>query len=178
MCEPVLLATGSWITRRLARLEWLDEQGRLSAELTRLSRDVQGRLLLMLPEAREIAIRAIASAAPGVVRLSRAAYIPLRQRAGGRGENELIRSLPFGRVHLRAWTETGGSGFRANEAAVLTRRWDWNWQRTQVLVLTKDTPLRVMRLKPQLELWPPELPPIGRRWRKLESLVPDPDVIL
>ena len=70
------------------------------------------------------------------------------------------------------------NGFRADEAAVLTRRWDWNWQRTQVLVLTKDTPLRVMRLKPQLELWPPELPPIGRRWRKLESLVPDPDVIL
>ena len=115
---------------------------------------------------------------PLVVRLSRAAYIPLRPRAGGRGENELIRSLPFGRVQLRAWTETGGAGFRANEATALTRRCDWSWERTQVLVLAKDTPLRVMRLKPQLELWPPELPPIGRRWRKLESFVPDPDVIL
>lgn len=176
-CEAVLLATGSWVTRRLARFEWLDEQERLSAELTRLSRDIEGRLVLMLPEAREIAMRAIASAAPGVVRLSRAAYFPLRPRAGGRGENELIRSLPFGRVPLRAWTEPGGTGFRANEVVLLSRRIEWSWRR-HVLVLAKDTPMRVMRLKPQLELWPPELAPIGRRWRKVESFVPDPDVIL
>lgn len=176
-CEAVLLATGSWVTRRLARLEWLAEEERLSAELTRLARDVEGRLVLMLPEARDIAMRAIASAAPGVVRLSRAAFLPMRPEAGGRGENELVRSLPFGRVRLRAWTETGGTGYRSNDPSMLTRRWD-GYPRSSVLVFAKDTPLRVMRLKPQLELWPPELAPIGRRWRKVESLVPDPDVIL
>ena len=177
--SPVVLATGSWVTRRLARLEWLDEKQRLSAELTRLSRDLEGRLLLLLPEAREIAIRAIATARPQILHLSRPAYFSMRRGAGGRGVNEIVRGLPFGRVRLRAWTETGGPGFRAGESLMpLTRRTEWSPPWTSVLVFAKDTPFRVMRLKPQLELWPPNVEPIGHRWRKLESLIPDPDVIL
>lgn len=136
-------------------------------------------MFLLLPEAREIAFRAIASAKPDIVHLTRPAYLELRSDASGRGVNELVRGLPYGRARLRAWNETGGPGFRANESLMpLTRRFDWTSPWSQVLVFAKGLPLRVMRLKPQLELWPPNVAPIGHRWRKLESLMPDPDVIL
>ena len=133
--------------------------------------------MLLLPEAREIANRAIVSAGPCTVRLTRPAFFSLRSDAGGRGVNELVRALPFGRVRLSAWNL--GPEFGAGESMrPLIRRDGWFGPRTAVLVIARNTPLRVMRMTPQIELWPPDVAPLGHRWRKLEALIPDPDVIL
>ena len=126
--------------------------------------------MLLLPEARAAAVRSIAANGPGTVTLTRHAYFRLRPNAGGRGENALIRSLPFGRVRLLPWSD-GRDPFRRGEslAHVLVWQTDSDWWTPYVgtLVLSKGTALRVMRTKPELELWAPDLPPIGHRWRKL-----------
>lgn len=94
--------------------------------------------------------------------------------------NALLRSIPSGRVRLQAWADTSDP-FRRGESLAHVLTWQpggWWTSYTGVLVIAKNTELRVMRTKPELELWPPQLAPIGHRWRMLESLVPDPDVVL